>query len=285
MVLPMICAVLFATFALGRVRPALTPISQTAVPAPVQAAPSAADPLAEELAALGREFQAAREKFNQAYQAAATEEEREKHYFENFPAISFWPRYEALAQRAGTSDVAVDAWLKVIEMYASLPKKDSTSEQTPADRALTQLMGVHLESAKLGRLPSLLAYSNGALRQWNSEAVFETLLAKSPHAAVQGMAAYQFAAILSRKSAAADKDARRARAIALYERVAKDYGDLPLREAKTLGQAANAALFELRNLQIGMSVPDFEATDQDGVKFKLSDYRGKVVVLDFWGFW
>ncbi|MFM7298716.1 MAG: peroxiredoxin family protein, partial [Planctomycetota bacterium] len=30
---------------------------------------------------------------------------------------------------------------------------------------------------------------------------------------------------------------------------------------------------------------DFEATDTDGVKFKLSDYRGKVVMLDFWGFW
>ena len=25
--------------------------------------------------------------------------------------------------------------------------------------------------------------------------------------------------------------------------------------------------------------------DVDGVAFKLSDYRGKVVVLDYWGFW
>ena len=42
---------------------------------------------------------------------------------------------------------------------------------------------------------------------------------------------------------------------------------------------------ELDHLQIGMHVPDFEAVDQDGVKFKLSDYAGKVVVVDFWGFW
>jgi cytochrome oxidase Cu insertion factor (SCO1/SenC/PrrC family) len=33
------------------------------------------------------------------------------------------------------------------------------------------------------------------------------------------------------------------------------------------------------------TAPDFEAVDENGVKFKLSDYRGKVVVLDFWGFW
>ena len=43
--------------------------------------------------------------------------------------------------------------------------------------------------------------------------------------------------------------------------------------------------FEKNNLKIGASVPDIEGEDIDGVKFKLSDYRGKVVVLDFWGFW
>ena len=31
--------------------------------------------------------------------------------------------------------------------------------------------------------------------------------------------------------------------------------------------------------------PEIEAPDLDGVKFKLSDYRGKVVLLDFWGYW
>jgi peroxiredoxin len=34
-----------------------------------------------------------------------------------------------------------------------------------------------------------------------------------------------------------------------------------------------------------MKAPDIEGKDMDGVAFKLSDFRGKVVVLDFWGFW
>jgi peroxiredoxin len=34
-----------------------------------------------------------------------------------------------------------------------------------------------------------------------------------------------------------------------------------------------------------MQVPDFETEDVEGQPFKLSDYAGKVVVLDFWGFW
>ena len=38
-------------------------------------------------------------------------------------------------------------------------------------------------------------------------------------------------------------------------------------------------------LEIGKVAPDIEGVDTDGVKFKLSDYRGKVIVLDFWGDW
>jgi cytochrome oxidase Cu insertion factor (SCO1/SenC/PrrC family) len=36
---------------------------------------------------------------------------------------------------------------------------------------------------------------------------------------------------------------------------------------------------------IGEVAPEIEGEDLDGTKFKLSDYRGKVVVLDFWGNW
>jgi len=31
--------------------------------------------------------------------------------------------------------------------------------------------------------------------------------------------------------------------------------------------------------------PDFPAVDTNGESFRLSDYRGQVVMLDFWGFW
>ena len=33
------------------------------------------------------------------------------------------------------------------------------------------------------------------------------------------------------------------------------------------------------------SAPDIAGTDTDGVAFKLSDYSGKVILLDFWGDW
>jgi AhpC/TSA family len=37
--------------------------------------------------------------------------------------------------------------------------------------------------------------------------------------------------------------------------------------------------------QVGQVAPEIVAEDLDGQTFKLSDYRGKVVLLDFWGHW
>jgi hypothetical protein len=37
--------------------------------------------------------------------------------------------------------------------------------------------------------------------------------------------------------------------------------------------------------KVGEPAPEIEGEDIDGKPMKLSDYRGKVVVLDFWGHW
>ena len=38
-------------------------------------------------------------------------------------------------------------------------------------------------------------------------------------------------------------------------------------------------------LEIGKPVPDIVGQDLGGVEFKLSDYKGKVTMISFWGFW
>ncbi len=37
--------------------------------------------------------------------------------------------------------------------------------------------------------------------------------------------------------------------------------------------------------KVGDKAPEISGIDTDGVEFKLSDYQGKVVMLDFWGDW
>jgi hypothetical protein len=85
-----------------------------------------------------------------------------------------------------------------------------------------------------------------------------------------------------------ETEERAAAAEQAFEAVLKDYADclrLFRTDGSTLGEEAKRELFELRHLRIGKAAPAIEGEDLDGVKFALSDYRGKVVVLDFWGDW
>jgi hypothetical protein len=49
--------------------------------------------------------------------------------------------------------------------------------------------------------------------------------------------------------------------------------------------AARSSGPRVEGLRVGNLAPDIENEDLDGETFKLSDYRGKVVMLDFWGNW
>jgi hypothetical protein len=55
----------------------------------------------------------------------------------------------------------------------------------------------------------------------------------------------------------------------------------PPREYKLEFVAATGA----KGLEVGDTIPEVSGKDLDNIKFKLSDYQGKVVMLDFWGDW
>lgn len=72
--------------------------------------------------------------------------------------------------------------------------------------------------------------------------------------------------------------------VVLLEKVCREFGDVPYRN-RTLADLAGGVLFDINNLQVGMVAPQIKGDDLDGTDFKLTDYRGKVVFLDFWGDW
>src|SRR5262249_38124525 len=142
------------------------------------------------------------------------------------------------------------------------------------------------------------------------ETFLRTVLEMSPHKDVRGLACLRLAQFLNGRLQRLDlvkgrpemarryeglfgKDylealQRRDRAEAVkeveavFERAAEKYGDVKVPYGDTVAGRAEAELFELRHLAVGKEAQDIEGEDQDGKRFKLSDYHGKVVLLDFW---
>ena len=108
---------------------------------------------------------------------------------------------------------------------------------------------------------------------------FRKLLKANKSKTVKGLATFMLA-----ESLAGDPPEDTTEIEELYQTVIDDYADVENR-GTSIADSAKSSLYEIQYLTIGKVAPDIEGEDLDGVKFKLSDYRGKVVLLDFWGNW
>ena len=108
------------------------------------------------------------------------------------------------------------------------------------------------------------------------EPCIRRLLEKSPDAARPGLLFGLGDAVCE---ASGEDAAQRERGLAALREVRERWPTAD--EAKR----AEGRIFFFTNLVVGKTSPDFETADADGNAFKLSDYRGKVTVVDFWGFW
>jgi hypothetical protein len=76
----------------------------------------------------------------------------------------------------------------------------------------------------------------------------------------------------------------------MMERISAEFKDVELvypggRVRGRLGDLVENELFAFENLRIGKVAPEIEGVDVHDRSLRLSDFRGKVVVLDFWGHW
>lgn len=76
-------------------------------------------------------------------------------------------------------------------------------------------------------------------------------------------------------------------ATTLFEELLAQHPDvkLPMMNNETIGSLAQRTLHELRHFALGKPAQDIVGKDIEGKPLKLSEYRGKVVVIYFWGTW
>jgi thiol-disulfide isomerase/thioredoxin len=108
---------------------------------------------------------------------------------------------------------------------------------------------------------------------------FRTVIAKNQDRKTRGFSTYLLAVLLN-----GDDGKNEAEAVRLLETCMKDYRDVKL-EQNTLADMAKPLLHKIRFLSVGKTVPEITGEDPEGKKFKLSDYRGKVVLVDFFADW
>jgi hypothetical protein len=281
----------------------LPPCSRAQEPA-MPAAPAAQEggTPAARFAAVKADHEKAMKVFEDAYQAAKTEEEQMQLLRDLLPKPEpFVARMIAIAKDAPKDPAAAEclAWAL-----------DNGRDETQAASILQALQQDHLASAKLGDVCETLR--GGGVK--GDEVFLRAVLEKSPHKQVRAQACYVLGlhrtdnAALARSVQSGD-DAERVKRLADYygaewlaamqkadatklqgegeallERVVAEFGDVVIPRG-TMGDRAKADLFEMRNLAIGKLAPEILGKDLDGVEFRLSDYRGKVVFLDFWGYW
>jgi hypothetical protein len=130
----------------------------------------------------------------------------------------------------------------------------------------------------------------------SSEKVLEETAAKHPQKAVRGQALYALgiyhrhrAQPYSEKLIEAEQAKRFAEAAKYFAEVTQHYATITTPDGKApLGDKASSELIRIKNLpnlKVGKTAPEIVGQDIDGKKLKLSDYRGKIVLLDFWGHW
>jgi len=181
------------------------------------------------------------------------------------PDADFYPRFEKLAKASEGSPMEIRALLWMLG-HTRDKAKNATTIETLAARDIRGAFW----AARLRALPYYLGAEKGG-------ALLKRLSKEHADEDVRLMARYNLNQALLRDKAS-DDEAREAAKADLADLIAQNPESIP-------ALAKKAPEFMKTRLKIGMKAPDIVGKDVDGNDIKLSDYLGRVVVIDFWGDW
>ncbi len=197
------------------------------------------------------------------------------------PGPSFLPRFRAYAEQHAGKPEAIEALVWIMQLT---PRPDKPGEKS-ADGlwAVEQLTRNHAADSQLGAHLANLRYSFYDVGKKPLIRFYKRVIEVNKDKETVATAMFNLALTLRSHGLPWDDAGAdtfdRDRAATLFRRIVKEYPETPA------GKQAKGYVFEIEHLQIGMQAPDFSGEDVDGNTIRLSQFRGQVVVLDFWGFW
>jgi RNA polymerase sigma-70 factor (ECF subfamily) len=165
---------------------------------------------------------------------------------------------------------------------SSYYRQNSKEIPPPFAEAAELIVTRFADSPDIYNLCECLGARYGSPAPWakDYEKALRTILEKNRHRLVRVTAQLSLASIV--KSAG---ESRQEEAVKLFEQVIKDFDGTDLSIAsveKECVRLARAELDEMAFRAVGKMAPEIEGVDLEGRPMKLSEYRGKVVLLSFW---
>ncbi len=232
----------------------------------------------EQFQALQKEYQEKQQEYFTAIREAKTNEERQKARNEKYPEPQeYAKRFLELGEKSKDEpEIAAKALSWVVTNVVYGPD---------ADKALDLLVKEYIATKEIKAVCARLA----SLRTPKAEKALREIMEKSPFDDVKFQARISVAGSIRDKA-----DSSKDLTLADYEKLYAEIEEVlkPVVRASNnskspdaLRDGAEKLLKEIRKFGVGKVAPEIEAEDIDGKSFKLSEYRGKVVLLDFWGNW
>jgi len=246
----------------------LTAVLMLALSAP----PSAAPPLAQEKQVQVNPLDADYQKLMEEAQKASSDFAEKKKTDPKTPRweTGFWDRFQALADKGHGQSLR---WLAQNAQYKYEGKEQITAKKLELFGRLIEKFG---STDWSDQIVGAVVQQKKYFGMQELDKLLVQLKTTSKNRDAQAAALEALTTALTGTSAG---EAERKRADEYKQELVKNY-----QGTRTVNRM-NAKEFKENNLAVGMAVPDFTAKDVEGAEFKLSDYKGKVVLLDFWGFW